>query len=49
MITKQTLGMYEVFTRGGDATRATHYCAGCGHGIINKLIAEALAEMGAPG
>jgi len=46
MITKQTLGMYKVFTRGGDATRATHYCAGCGHGIINKLISEALAEMG---
>jgi 2-oxoisovalerate ferredoxin oxidoreductase beta subunit len=46
MITKKTLGMYELFTRGGSATRATHYCAGCGHGIINKLISEALAEMG---
>jgi 2-oxoisovalerate ferredoxin oxidoreductase beta subunit len=46
MITKQTLGMYDVFTRGGRTTRATHYCAGCGHGIINKLIAEALFEMG---
>jgi 2-oxoisovalerate ferredoxin oxidoreductase beta subunit len=46
MITKQTLGMYERFTRSGRDTRATHYCAGCGHGIINKLIAEALAELG---
>lgn len=46
MITKQTLGMYDTFTRGGTSTRATHYCAGCGHGIIHKLIAEALAEMG---
>jgi 2-oxoglutarate ferredoxin oxidoreductase subunit beta len=24
----------------------THYCAGCGHGIIHKLLAEALDEQG---
>ena len=46
MITKQTLGMYDVFTRGDGTTRATHYCAGCGHGIIHKLISEALTELG---
>jgi len=46
MTIKQTQGMYDTFTRGGKTTRATHYCAGCGHGIINKLIAEALAELG---
>ena len=46
MTTKKTLGMYDVFTRGECETHATHYCAGCGHGIINKLIAEALAEFG---
>ena len=23
----------------------THYCAGCGHGIIHKLLAEALTEL----
>jgi 2-oxoisovalerate ferredoxin oxidoreductase beta subunit len=46
MITKKTLGMYDLFTRGGTTTRATHYCAGCGHGIIHKLISEALAELG---
>lgn len=45
-MTKKTTGMYDVFTRSGQATRATHYCAGCGHGIINKLIAEAMAELG---
>ena len=46
MTTKKTTGMYENFSRSGRDTRATHYCAGCGHGIINKLIAEALAELG---
>ncbi|MDR2849390.1 MAG: 2-oxoacid:acceptor oxidoreductase family protein [Verrucomicrobiota bacterium] len=38
--------MYDVFTRSGRETRATHYCAGCGHGIIHKLITEAMVELG---
>ncbi len=39
-------GMYEAFPRSGlGQTRSTHYCAGCGHGIIHKLIAEALAAL----
>jgi 2-oxoisovalerate ferredoxin oxidoreductase beta subunit len=46
MVQKKTIGMYETFVRSGRETRATHYCAGCGHGIISKLMAEALAEMG---
>ena len=24
-----------------------HYCPGCGHGIVHKLVAETLEEMGA--
>ena len=24
----------------------THYCAGCGHGIVHKLIAQVMDEMG---
>ena len=27
------------------AERATHYCPGCGHGIIHRLIAELLDEL----
>jgi 2-oxoisovalerate ferredoxin oxidoreductase beta subunit len=46
MVEKKTVGMYASFDRSGKKTRATHYCAGCGHGIIHKLIAEALAELG---
>ncbi|MCL1978892.1 MAG: 2-oxoacid:acceptor oxidoreductase family protein [Methanomassiliicoccaceae archaeon] len=43
---KRSTGLYENFTRKeGTATRATHYCAGCGHGIITKLIGEAMAEL----
>ena len=44
---KTTQGFYEHFERkDGSKTRATHYCAGCGHGIIHKLIAEAVSDFG---
>ncbi|MFZ4396643.1 MAG: 2-oxoacid:acceptor oxidoreductase family protein [Kiritimatiellia bacterium] len=46
MSTKRTVGMYATFDRSGRATRSSHYCAGCGHGILHKLIAEALVELG---
>ncbi len=42
----ETKGMYPSFPRSGKDTQATHYCPGCGHGIANKLIAEALVELG---
>ncbi|NYT02673.1 MAG: ketoisovalerate oxidoreductase [Methanosarcinales archaeon] len=39
-------GMYSEFPRkGGSAPTATHYCPGCGHGILHKLIAEAMADL----
>jgi len=46
MSTKRTVGMYASFDRSGAATRSSHYCAGCGHGILHKLITEALVELG---
>ena len=39
--------IYNEFPRkGGTAPTATHYCPGCGHGIIHKLIAEAIDDLG---
>ena len=39
--------MPAVFThKGGSAPTATHYCPGCGHGIIHKLMAEAIDDLG---
>ena len=26
--------------------RATHYCPGCGHGVVHRLLAEVLGELG---
>lgn len=37
---------YQVFERKGGAQEATHYCPGCGHGNIHKMIAEAMVELG---
>ncbi|MCX6673577.1 MAG: 2-oxoacid:acceptor oxidoreductase family protein [Methanothrix sp.] len=40
-------GIYAEFPRkGGGAPTATHYCPGCGHGILHKLIGEAVADLG---
>ena len=43
---KKAQGFYETFDRKEPGTRATHYCPGCGHGIIHKLIAEAMVDLG---
>jgi 2-oxoisovalerate ferredoxin oxidoreductase beta subunit len=32
--------------KGGSSPTATHYCPGCGHGILHKLIGEAVDELG---
>lgn len=32
--------------KGGAASTATHYCPGCGHGVLHKLIAEAIDDLG---
>lgn len=38
---------YEKYERKSELQHQTHYCPGCGHGVIHKLIAEAIADMGA--
>ncbi len=42
-------GFYDQFLRkapdGGPAAETTHYCPGCGHGTVHKLIAEAIDDM----
>ncbi len=42
---KRSHGFYETFKRK-DGSKTTTYCAGCGHGIIQKLIAEAIYDLG---
>jgi 2-oxoisovalerate ferredoxin oxidoreductase beta subunit len=45
-----TTAFYSRFERHahgeGLKGRATHYCPGCGHGLVHKYIAEAIDELG---
>ena len=37
---------YDLYERKGGDTEITHYCPGCGHGVLHKLIGEAIDDMG---
>jgi len=37
---------YDVYERKDELKHQTHYCPGCGHGVVHKLIAEAVEELG---
>jgi len=37
---------YETYERKSELQQQTHYCPGCGHGVVHKLIAEAIADLG---
>lgn len=37
---------FEKYERKSELQHQTHYCPGCGHGVVHKLIAEAIADMG---
>ena len=37
---------YERYERKGGNIDTTHYCPGCGHGVLHKLVAEAIDDLG---
>src|ERR1044072_2224492 len=37
---------YETFERKSELQQQTHYCPGCGHGIVHKLLAQAIDSLG---
>ncbi len=40
------VAFYDLFERKGGDLETTHYCPGCGHGALHKLLAEAIADLG---
>ena len=46
VIHEKSPAFYDNYDRKGELQQQTHYCPGCGHGIVHKLIAEALTELG---
>jgi 2-oxoisovalerate ferredoxin oxidoreductase beta subunit len=45
-ILKWPESLYHQFERKPGDKQATHYCPGCGHGVLHKLIAEAMDDFG---
>lgn len=39
------LSFFETFSRKSGEQGTTHYCPGCGHGIIHKILAEAIDDL----
>ncbi len=37
---------YETYERKEELQHQTHYCAGCGHGIVHKMLAKAIDDLG---
>ncbi|MDE3188970.1 MAG: 2-oxoacid:acceptor oxidoreductase family protein [Acidobacteriota bacterium] len=37
---------YELYARKDELQHQTHYCPGCGHGQIHKMLASAIDELG---
>ena len=37
---------YDGYARKDELSHATHYCPGCGHGQIHKMLASAIDELG---
>jgi 2-oxoisovalerate ferredoxin oxidoreductase beta subunit len=37
---------YDHYERKAELQHQTHYCPGCGHGVIHKLLAEAIDALG---
>jgi 2-oxoisovalerate ferredoxin oxidoreductase beta subunit len=37
---------YERYERKEDLQHQTHFCPGCGHGIVHKMIAKAIDDLG---
>jgi 2-oxoisovalerate ferredoxin oxidoreductase beta subunit len=43
---ERAASFYDRFERKAELQHQTHYCPGCGHGIIHKLLARAIDELG---
>jgi 2-oxoisovalerate ferredoxin oxidoreductase beta subunit len=46
VVHEKSPAFYDKFERKAELQQQTHYCPGCGHGVVHKLIAESLTELG---
>lgn len=45
-IYEKSPAFFDTFTRKPSMQKTTHYCPGCGHGTLHKIIADLIAELG---
>ncbi|HEX4037302.1 MAG TPA: 2-oxoacid:acceptor oxidoreductase family protein [Acidobacteriaceae bacterium] len=43
---KRPKSFYTTFERKDELQHQTHYCPGCGHGIVHKMVARAIDDLG---
>ena len=43
---EKSKSFFERYERKAELQHQTHYCPGCGHGIVHKLVARAIDELG---
>jgi len=43
---EKSSAFFDTFERKPSMQKTTHYCPGCGHGVLNKIIADQIAELG---
>src|SRR5579859_7461700 len=46
VIHERPQSFYETFDRKPELQHQTHFCPGCGHGIVHKLLARAIDDLG---
>jgi 2-oxoisovalerate ferredoxin oxidoreductase beta subunit len=46
VIHEKASSFYDGYERKAELQHQTHYCPGCGHGIVHKLLAQAIDDLG---
>jgi len=46
VVQSKAKAFYPTYERKEELQHQTHYCPGCGHGIVHKLLARAIDELG---
>ena len=46
VVHEKAAAFYDRYERKAELQHQTHYCPGCGHGIVSKLLAQAIDELG---
>src|SRR6516162_2979536 len=46
IVQEKALSFYRRYERKTELPHQTHYCPGCGHGVVHKLVARAIDELG---